>query len=231
MIRPQFSLRVEGSVPKLPSGFSIEEARRLQRTMAEKVVEEDRLPEKIRLVGGVDSAYHGERAVAAAVVLDYNTLELVEARIVKGEAPFPYIPTLLSFREAPLLLKALEKLRTEPEVVLVDGHGVAHPYGCGLASHLGVVSKRPTIGVAKGVLCGEVGSFKENMAPLIFEGRLVGVALRPKLGARPLYVSVGHKVTLTRAVEVVLQVLERGRIPEPIRVADALARRALTGDG
>lgn len=209
---------------KIPPGFNVERARRMQKTLASRVRLEGVKPSQVRFVGGVDLSYPSpSRARAAAVLLDLESLKLVEAESVEAEVRFPYVPTLLSFREAPPIFKALRKLKVRPDVVLVDGQGVAHPFRCGLACHVGVILGIPTIGVAKKLLCGEVKDFKADRAPIVFEGETVGMAVRLEKG-KPIYVSVGHLVSLEDAVEIVLKCVRKpGRLPEPLRLAHKLA--------
>src|SRR5512136_1139244 len=139
---------------KIPAGFSISKAHKAQKYLCKSIIQEDRLPEKIRFVAGVDVAYFDQKAVGAVTFSDYESLRIVESETILVPVKFPYIPTLLSFRELPAALAAIRKLRAKPDVFLVDAHGVAHPYGCGLASHLGLAIHKPTIGVAKGRLVG-----------------------------------------------------------------------------
>src|SRR3989304_8454973 len=135
--------------------FSISKAHETQLRLAQKIVTEDRLPQKIKRVAGVDVAYTDELAIGAVAVLDYETLELLERQTATSEVKFPYIPTLLSFREIPPTVACIRKLKLAPDVFLADGQGIAHPYGCGFASHLGLAIGKPTMGVAKSRLIGE----------------------------------------------------------------------------
>jgi len=182
----------------------------------------------VSLVAGVDiSAPDANgRARAAAVVLRYPELALVEARTVERPVTFPYIPGLLSFRESPLVLAACEGLGSEPDVILVDGQGIAHPRRFGLASHLGLLWDRPTVGCAKSKLCGNhevVGPEPGSYSDIIDRGEVVGAALRTKRGASPIYVSIGHKVDLEAAIAIVLSCCRGQRLPEPSRLAHLAA--------
>ena len=181
-----------------------------------------------RFIAGVDIAVGKARemATAAVVVLSYPELRPVEAQIAQGELGFPYIPGLLSFREAPLTLTACQRLTITPDLILVDGQGIAHPRRMGLASHLGLFLNTPTIGCAKSLLCGrhevpaeEVGSYAE----VVDRGETIGVALRTKLGVKPVYVSIGHKIDLQTAIYWVLKCCRRYRLPEPTRFAHLTA--------
>jgi deoxyribonuclease V len=196
----------------------------MQKRLAKRVIRKDRLPKEIRFVAGVDVAYIERVSVGVATALDCDSLTLVESQVVHVKTQFPYIPTLLSLREIPPTLSAVRKLETQPDVFLVDGQGIAHPCRLGFASHLGLIMDKPTIGVAKSILCGKVENMTgEGWAPLIDKGEIVGAAVVTKPGRKPLYVSVGHKVSLERAVEIVKHCIKTRRIPEPILTAHKIA--------
>lgn len=204
--------------------FSAEKAHAMQVRLQERVIRDDELPETIRYVGGVDVAYERGVSIGACAILNFSSLSLVESKIACVETRFPYVPTLLSFREIPPAVSATKKLESQPDVFLVDGQGIAHPYRFGFAAHLGVVIDRPTIGVAKSRLCGEVKTSSEKgWMPLIDGKETIGAAVVTKQGKKPVYVSVGHKVSLERAIEVVIQCVRGYRVPEPIRRAHILA--------
>lgn len=176
------------------------------------------------LIAGVDISVSRELGVAtgAVVVLNYPELKLVETKVVSGRVDFPYVAGLLSFREAPLTLAACQKLSVTPDLVLVDGQGIAHPRRFGLASHLGLFLDMPTIGCAKSRLCGrhqELGDNPGSYAEVVDGGETIGVALRTKAGTKPLYVSIGHKVDLESAIYWVLECCRGYRLPEPCRLA------------
>ncbi len=189
-----------------------------------------------RLVAGVDAAYDRmeRRIFGAATLYTYPELKWLEEAGVADSCPFPYIPGLLSFREAPILAAALARLRHLPDVVLVDGQGIAHPRGLGLASHLGVLLDIPTIGVAKSRLVGE-GLEPEAEAgatcPLRWEGNVVGLIVRTRDRVKPLYISPGHRHTLEECREITLGCVTRYRLPLPLRRADMLSRRLKTSAG
>jgi len=202
----------------------VKKAHAMQRQLSKRVVDEDRLPRKIRYVAGVDVAYTKRVSIGAAAVLDSNSLSLIELQIAYCETRFPYIPTLLSFREIPPAFSAVKKLKTKPDVILVDGQGIAHPYRLGFAAHLGLIIDGPTIGVAKNLLCGNVGSFNNlRWAPITDGKEVIGAAFVSKLGRKPIYVSVGHKVSLNKSIQIVKQSTQAYRIPEPIRRAHITA--------
>lgn len=202
-----------------PRGFSVKKARKLQLSLSKRVISEDMLPSSLRSVAGVDTAYIGKYALTVVAVLDYSTLEVLETEAVRMRCEFPYIPTLLSFREAPAVLQAIKKVKLKPDVYLIDGQGVAHPYRCGLAAHVGVTAGIPTIGVAKSLLCGEVGAHEGRWASIVDKDETIGAAVFTVAGHKPVYVSIGHMVSLNRAINIVLHCVKKSRIPEPLRVA------------
>jgi deoxyribonuclease V len=188
----------------------------------------------VRLVAGADVAYGrtAHRMYAALAVVSLPDLQLVETVEVAERATFPYIPGLLSFREIPPLLVAFRRLRSEPDVVMFDGQGLAHPRGFGLACHAGVLLDRPSIGCAKSRLIGEyghVGRRRGAATELVYEGAIVGSVVRTRAAVKPVYVSPGHLCDINTAVELVLATTPRFRVPEPIRQAHqattALRRR------
>lgn len=185
---------------------------------------------------GVDVAYDDERDVvaAAAVALDATTLDVVAEATAVGRVSFPYVPGLLAFREIPTVLDALARLDVTPGLVVCDGYGLAHPRRFGLASHLGVLTGLPVVGVAKNPFTFRFeppGPLRGDASPLLDGDEEVGRALRTQPGVKPVFVSVGHRVGLDRACEHVLRLAPRFRLPETTRAADALCRRALAGHG
>jgi deoxyribonuclease V len=183
-----------------------------------------------RLVAGVDAAFdrEGRRIFGAAALYSYPELDFLEEAGVADLCPFPYIPGLLAFREAPVLAEALGRLPCRLDVVLVDGQGIAHPRGLGIASHLGVMLNIPTIGVAKSRLVGEgaePGPEAGAAAPLYWEGKVVGLILRTRAKVKPLYLSVGHLITLEECRQITMGCVTRYRLPLPLRHADLLSRR------
>lgn len=204
-------------------------ARQLQHELASRVRLDDDAPPP-RVVAGVDVGVEDAGAItrAAAVLLDAATMQPLAEVVARLPTRMPYIPGLLSFRELPAVLQALAQLPEVPELILVDGHGVAHPRGLGIAAHLGVVTDLPTIGVAKKILVGShdvVGPQRGDRAPLMHRGNMIGTALRSKDGIQPLIVSPGHRVSHATAVERVLACGRGYKLPEPTRLADRLASR------
>jgi len=179
------------------------------------------------LIAGVDASYKGDTAYAACVVMNRD-LEIVDSASTTIEARFPYVPGYLSFREAPGLLSAVSKV-SGFDVLMVNGHGIAHPRRCGLASWMGLEVDRPTIGVARRPLVGEVGKIRGVLTPLIFDGLTVGAEVKRSEGA-PIYVSVGHRIDLESAVRITRETWRRGRLPEPLRSAHQEALSAKRRD-
>jgi deoxyribonuclease V len=207
------------------SEFSVEKAHRTQMQLSKKIIFKDRLPEKIRLVAGVDVVYINDQSIATVAVLDYDSLELLESERIICRTRFPYVPTLLSFRELSPTILAIRKLRLQPDIFLVDGHGFAHPYRCGFASHLGLLIKKPTIGVAKRKLVGEIIENDESrdIAFLNHNGEIIGAAVKTKPETKPLYVSIGHMISLETAINVTQHCIRDHLIPEPLLRAHAIA--------
>ncbi|HNB54441.1 MAG TPA: deoxyribonuclease V [Anaerolineales bacterium] len=207
-----------------------EEGIHLQNQLKQEILFQP-LPEKIARVGGLDVGYRDGHSRAAAVVFDFATMKLLEQSVVEGEISYPYIPGLFSFREAPALLAAIEPLKIMPDVWLCDGQGIAHPRRFGLACHLGVLLDLPTVGCAKSVLTGK---FEEplpergNVAPLIDNEEVIGMAVRTRANVAPVFVSVGHRADLKSAVKLVLACGRGLRLPEPIRLADWLTTQAVS---
>ncbi|MDH5374606.1 MAG: endonuclease V [Candidatus Bathyarchaeota archaeon] len=213
------------SVASTMPNFSIEKAHETQLRLSKQIVLKDVLPKKIHLVAGVDAAYMRDLSVGAVVVLDYTSLEFVESQTAFCKTRFPYVPTLLSFREMPPTVLSIKKLRLQPDIFLVDAHGFAHPYRCGFASHLGLVIGKPTIGVAKSRLFGKVEETrgKRDAALLKHNNEVIGAVVTTTHGCKPVYVSVGHMVSLETAVKIVRHCTHHNRIPEPILKAHELA--------
>jgi deoxyribonuclease V len=201
------------------------EAAALQRELAARVETERRFGE-LRRVAGVDASVRGERVHAAIVVLSFPALEPLETVTAIRPVEFPYVPGLLGFRELPAIAEAYARLSIEPDLLLVDGHGRAHPRRMGIASHVGVELDRPSIGCGKTLLVGEhriPGTRRGARTRLVHDGEVIGFCLRTQDSIRPLYVSIGHRIDLATAVRIVLRCTPRYRLPEPIRAADHAA--------
>ena len=209
------------------SGKPLRNLRNLQVEAASKVVLDDVLDKPVRRVAGVDVSYRGRKAYGACVLWDVEDSVPVDQSTSEVEVRFPYIPTYLSFREGPAMVEAVEPLLGRFDILMVNGHGIAHPYRCGIASHLGVTLDVPSVGIARGLLPGfHVGESAEaGWKPIIYDGKVVGAAVKPSVDAKPMYISPGHKVSLNRAVEIALMCFRGHRLPEPLRLAHNLASR------
>ncbi len=210
-----------------PWDLSPKEAITLQRQLQEHVLVADRFG-AVRRIAGVDVGFEEGNTItrAAVAVLDFPSLTLLEYAVAREQTRFPYVPGLLSFREVPAVLAAMEKLSALPDMLLCDGQGIAHPRRLGIASHLGVLLDLPTIGVAKSRLVGshaEVGEEKGDWRPLEDKGEVIGCVLRSRSRVKPLYISPGHRVGLDSARRWVMNCLTRYRLPETTRWAHRLA--------
>lgn len=208
--------------------FSIPEARAIQESLRQKVVLENQFSE-IKMIAGLDVGYDIQKNLskAALITMDINELKPINSITAFGTTPFPYVPGLLSFREVPVILKALSQLHAMPDLIFVDGHGIAHPRGLGIASHIGVLTDIPTIGVAKSLLCGEYKEpavEKGSLETLFYKGIKIGIVLRSREKVKPLFISPGHKISHESAIAFVLKCLTRYRLPEPTRLADKLSK-------
>ncbi len=199
----------------------------MQEALRGKVIARDRLGE-VRCVAGVDVGFEKDGAVtrAAVVVLSFPELKLVEHAIARLPTRFPYVPGYLSFREIPAVLAALKQLKTKPDLLLCDGQGLAHPRRFGLACHLGLLANIPSIGVAKSRLIGTHGTLpqkKGSWVPLTDDAEIIGAVLRTRTGVKPVYVSVGHRISLETAIDYVLRCTTKYRLPETTRAAHHIA--------
>ena len=206
----------------------VAEARVIQESLRHRVITEGG-PPSLRRIAGVDIHVAPATGLtwAAIAVLEWPGLELCQSVLAAVPTGFPYVPGYLSFREIPAALAALALVDPAPDLLMVDGHGIAHPRRMGIAAHLGVLTDLPTIGVAKSRLCGrheEPPAERGGRVPLTDKGQTIGIVLRSRTRSRPLYVSVGHRIALEPAVELVLATLTGYRLPEPTRVADKPSR-------
>ncbi len=214
---------------------SVAGARALQLEMAKRVRKRDEFAQPLRTVAGFDVGFEdgGATTRAAAVLLDADTLEVLDRQVARVPTTMPYIPGLLSFRELPALFQALAQLPHRPDLAFVDGHGIAHPRRIGIAAHFGVAADLPSIGVAKKVLVGTAAPLHEIRGahtPLRDHGEHIGWLLRSKPGCLPLIVSPGHRVSMTAAAQLVMRYVTTYRLPEPPRLADSLASRRRAED-
>ncbi len=207
--------------------LSPEAAAEQQRELASKVIERDEFPSPHQ-IAGVDVGFENENTIsrAAAVLLTFPELQPIESGVARRPVTFPYIPGLLAYREVPVVLDALAQLKTEPDVIIVDGHGRGHPRRFGIACHLGVLLDRATIGCAKSILVGNAPEPENRVGawtPLTIRGEVIGAAVRTKLNVKPVYVSIGHKIDLPSAIDLVLKCTTKYRVPETTRYAHKVA--------
>ena len=211
--------------------MDLEKLKRIQIECAKKVIQRDDF-EQIRTIGGMDLTFENikkdpTRAWASLVVIELETLKPIYEHVVEDIVDFPYIPTFLAFRELPLLLKLYKTAEIKPDVFFIDGQGVAHPRSCGIASHFGVETGEVSVGVAKSRLFGyakEPGPKKGDFSYLRYKGRVIGAVVRTKDNAQPIYVSVGHRISLKTSIELVLRTSVY-RVPEPTRLAHNLLQK------
>ena len=183
---------------------------------------------EIRYVAGADAAYDQDTIYAAVVVMKFPGLEVVEKTCAVQEVPFPYIPGLLSFREGPAILDAFSDVTTVPDLIFLNGHGYAHPKRLGIASHVGLLLDVPSIGVAQRLLTGSValpGAARGSTEPVLDKSEIIGMAVRTITGAKPVFISAGHKVDLAQAVDMALKTTTIHRITEPVWQADLVSRQ------
>jgi deoxyribonuclease V len=212
-----------------PWNVTPKEAAAIQRQLRSRVTLRNRL-KRLRYVAGTDvsSSLADNTIWAGVVVVEYPGLEPVEERWARGKASFPYVPGFLSFREIPVLISALTRLKIMPDLILCDGQGIAHPRGMGLATHLGLLVDCPTIGCAKSRLVGtysELAEEKGASAELVHEGKVIGVAARTRERVKPIFISPGNRITLKQSVKIVFRCCPRYRVPEPVRMAHLLVNR------
>jgi deoxyribonuclease V len=205
------------------------EARAIQNDLRPHVVRKNGL-DSVEHVAGIDVGFEeaGTVTSAAVVILSFPSLELEEQVIARRPTRFPYVPGLLSFREVPTVLDALTRLSVRPDLLLCDGQGIAHPRRFGIASHIGVLTDWPSIGVAKSLLTGfhaEVPEARGAWVPIKQRDEIIGAVLRTRVKVKPVYISIGHKISLDSAIDYVMRCTTRYRLPETTRLADRLASR------
>lgn len=208
-----------------PWNLTPKEAIALQQQLSSQIIRQDKL-DPVNFIAGIDVGFEGPDTRAAIVILSFPELMLVDQALAWLPTTFPYIPGLLSFREIPAILEALKKLSKTPDLIMVDGQGIAHPRRLGIASHLGLLTDLPTIGVGKSLLIGRhapVANEKGARELLIDREETIGAVLRSKVNVKPLYISIGHKISLETAIDYVMCCLTKYRLPETTRAAHCLA--------
>ena len=203
-----------------PSDTSRNSLLTAQKLVAERAITEDDFG-KLRLIAGVDQSFLDDKIISGIIVLKYDSLEVVERVHSVQPLSYPYIPTFLSFREGPAIVSAFQKLKTPPDILMVDGAGVNHPRSAGIATHVGVALDVPTIGITKKILCGtgDEPSHVGEANPLIYAGKKVGWLLKSTKRSRAIVVAPGHRVSLDSSLSIVKKCLRGHKLPEPIRLA------------
>lgn len=208
-----------GKYKKIFCDFSSDEPLKqlaeLQQRMSKRVILEDTFNSLDR-IAGVDASYHNDEARAVCVVMDSN-LKILDSASVLSSTCFPYIPGYLSFREAPIIEAAVNKISCF-DVLIVNGHGIAHPRGCGLASHVGIDLDIPVVGVAKRPLVGNIENKRNKLSPILYNGRIIGSELRRERHS-PIYISAGHCISLETSINIIMNMISVGSLPEPLRIA------------
>ena len=202
------------------------QAVQIQKKLQNSVILEDNFS-KIKKIAGVDVSYRKGRSKASVVILKFPELNLIESLTLEGEIGFPYVPGLLSFREIPLLIPILEKIESDPDLIIADGQGIAHPRRTGLAAHLGLLTDIPSIGCAKTKLFGtyKIPPEKKGSYEYLYNKKdVIGAVVRTRSKVAPVFVSPGHKISLATSIDYVLKCCTKYRLPEPIRYAHRLTR-------
>lgn len=214
-------------MPCLPHSWDMspQDAKRLQMKLAAHIIRENKLG-TVKTVAGIDVGIKGDMVFAAIVVLNFPKLDVAAQSTAKGQISCPYIPGLLSFREGPVILDALDRLDLKPDLLIFDGQGIAHPCRLGIASHIGLLSDCPSIGCAKSRLCGqyqEPGVERGSHVPLMDHEETIGAIVRTRTNVKPVFVSIGHRVDLKTSIDYVLRCCRGYRLPETTRKAHRLA--------
>ena len=186
--------------------------------------------ENMATVAGIDAAYRHETAYAAVVVMNLKDLQVIEKAVAAKMISFPYLPGLLSFREGPVVLKALNKLKSPPDLLMIDGQGIAHPRRFGIASHLGLLTGIPAVGCAKTRLLGDYEEPQRDRGSIAYlkeNGKTIGAVVRTRTGVKPVFISIGHLMNLTDSIRIILKSCRGYRLPEPIRIAHHLSKKQL----
>jgi len=193
----------------------IQKASKIQKEFSKKVILKNFLPKKIKTICGIDVSYSEKMAFCSSIILDKNTKNTIESTRISEKISSPYIPGFFMLRESGIILNTLQKLKSEFDLLLIDGHGRLHPRLCGIACYIGIKINKPTIGIAKKLLCGEIKSKNK----IEYNGKVLGSVIN--FNKKRIYVSIGHKVTLQSAVKIVKELTLEGRwYPEPLRLAD-----------
>jgi deoxyribonuclease V len=206
-----------------------EKLRRIQEKIAKKVILEDKFSKPIKNMAGFDLAFSNDNIIATGIVLDYKLLIVKEIKTIEIEVSFPYIPTFLTFREGPSIIKVYKKLKIKPDVLMINGQGITHPVFCGIASHVGVLLDKPSIGVAQSRL---VGKYKEpikvgDYSAIKYQNRKVGYAYKSKENCRPILISPGHRISLGTSLKITKNCIKKHKLPEPVYLAHSISNKII----
>jgi deoxyribonuclease V len=206
-----------------------EKLRRLQEKIAKRIILEDNLPKTIRSIAGFDLAFLNDKAIATGVVLDYESLRIKEIKTIKTRVPFPYVPTFLTFREGPSIIKVYDKLKVKPDVLMINGQGIAHPIFCGIASHVGVLIGKPSIGIAQNALVGEYDEPIKvgDCSPIKYQNKKVGYVYRSKENCNPIFISPGHRISVDTSLKITKKSIRNNKLPEPISIAHSISKKII----
>jgi len=206
-----------------------EKLRRLQERIAKKVILKDKFHKPIKNISGFDLAFFNDNAIVTGVVLDYKSLKVKEIKIIKTEVSLPYIPTFLTFREGPPIKKVYKKLKIKPDVLMINGQGICHPLFCGIASHVGVLLDKPSIGVAQSRL---VGKYKKpikvgDYSSIKYRNKKVVYAYKSKENCKPILISPGHRVSVNSSLKITKNCVKNHKLPEPISLAHTISNKVI----
>ncbi|MHA1267574.1 MAG: endonuclease V [Candidatus Helarchaeota archaeon] len=202
--------------------------RAIQKKIAELIILSDTFTRPIKYIGGVDSAYFGERVITACIIIDWQNMKVIERKVSITQVKFPYISSFFVFREGAPILDVLSQIQITPSILLIESHGISHPVFAGCASHIGVLINLPTIGVAKHILCGTPESTPKkrgDWVPLKFANRVIGAYYLSQFDNKPIVISPGHRISLETAVKIVEKMIISHRLPEPLYLAHQLANQ------
>ena len=208
--------------------IDLRKLKKVQKQISREVVIAGLFNQQIRTISGIDLAYMGESAIVAIATFDYRDKKIIDKKVEIEKVDFPYIPGFFGFREGMIIMRTMSRLALNSDIYMINAHGIAHPERCGCASHVGVLMRKPTIGIAGNILCG---SYKKSPSrvgewvPLIYANQTVGAILKSKEGCRPIVVSPGHLVSLKKSIRIVKNFLRGNKFPEPLCVAHEIAKQ------
>lgn len=206
-----------------------EKLRQIQEKIAKRVILDDKFPKIIKNIAGFDLAFSNDNAIVTGVILDYKSLNVEEIKTVETKVSFPYIPTFLTFREGPSIIKVYKKLKIKPDVLMINGQGIAHSLFCGIASHVGVLLDKPSIGIAQNRLVGEYSEPIKvgDCSPIKYQNKKVGYVYKSKDGCKPIFISPGHRISLGTSLKLVKNCIKNNKLPEPVFLAHSISNKII----